>query len=225
MSKGDFLRKKTDRKLCMILAVIILSVILVMLGMLTAKGRQKNSRQEKIAEEEQEMERRETYLALDDADKQTAGLYAKLYEMTAEEVAVIRKETGDWDETGKRLDEMFFTIPENTKYQMEQEGYSLGDMKKAEELSARTGRKAMELLLAKGKASEKKDWSDIVKDSEILTTEEQLGLSKEQIQQLKDRSVKKKERVEVALLLLNKTCTFDEVLKSLDEGKTLDEIK
>ena len=79
--------------------------------------------------------------------------------------------------------------------------------------------------MAKGKASEKKDWSDIVKDSEILTTEEQLGLSKEQIQQLKDRSVKKKERVDVALLLLNKTCTFDEVLKSLDEGKTLDEIK
>jgi hypothetical protein len=79
-------------------------------------------------------------------------------------------------------------------------------------LSIQTGRKAIELARAKGKASENKSWSEVVKDSEILSTEEQLGLSKEQIQQLKDKSLSKEERMEVAVLLLNETYTFEEVL-------------
>lgn len=39
-------------------------------------------------------------------------------------------------------------------------------------------RKAIELAKAKGKTSEDRQWSDVVKDSEILSTEEQLGLSR-----------------------------------------------
>ena len=50
----------------------------------------------------------------------------------------------------------------------------------------------------------------MVKDREILSTEEQLGLSKEQIQQLKDKSLSKAGRIEVAVLLLNETYTFKE---------------
>ena len=65
----------------------------------------------------------------------------------------------------------------------------------------------------------------MVKDSEILSTEEQLGLSKEQIQQLKDKSLSKEERIEVAVLLLNETCTFEEVLVQLGAGKTVEELK
>ena len=65
----------------------------------------------------------------------------------------------------------------------------------------------------------------MVKDSEILSTEEQLGLSKEQIQQLKDKSLSKAGRIEVAVLLLNETYTFGEVLKELDAGKTVEELE
>ena len=65
---------------------------------------------------------------------------------------------------------------------------------------------------------------DVVKDSEILSTEEQLGLSKEQIQQLKDKSLSKAGRIEVAVLLLNETYTFKEVLEQLDAGKTVKEL-
>ena len=64
----------------------------------------------------------------------------------------------------------------------------------------------------------------MVKDREILSTEEQLGLSKEQIQQLKDKSLSKEERIEVAVLLLNETYTFKEVLEQLDAGKTVKEL-
>jgi hypothetical protein len=91
-------------------------------------------------------------------------------------------------------------------------------------LSIQTGRKAIELARAKGKASENKSWSEVVKDSEILSTEEQLGLSKEQIQQLKDKSLSKEERMEVAILLLNETYTFEEVLEKLDAGETVEEL-
>ena len=57
----------------------------------------------------------------------------------------------DWEQTGRKLEQDFFTIPENTKYQMEQEGYSLDDLEQAEKLSVKTGRKAIELAKAKGK--------------------------------------------------------------------------
>ena len=122
------------------------------------------------------------------------------------------------------MEQDFFTIPENTKYQMEQEGYSLDDLEQAEKLSVKTGRKAIELAKEKGKTSENRQWSDVVKDSEILSTEEQLGLSKEQIQQLKDKSLSKAGRIEVAVLLLNETYTFKEVLEQLDAGKTVKEL-
>lgn len=91
--------------------------------------------------------------------------------------------------------------------------------------SKETGRKAIELAKEKGKTSENRQWFDVVKDSEILSTEEQLGLSKEQIQQLKDKSLSKEERIEVAVLLLNETCTFEEVLVQLEAGKTVEELK
>lgn len=65
----------------------------------------------------------------------------------------------------------------------------------------------------------------MVKDREILSTEEQLGLSNEQIQQLKDKSLSKEERIEVAVLLLNETYSFGEVLKELDAGKTVEELE
>ena len=108
---------------------------------------------------------------------------------------------------------------------MEQEGYSLDDLEQAEKLSVKTGRKAIELAKEKGKTSENRKWSDVVKDSEILSTEEQLGLSNEQIQQLKDKSLSKEERIEVAVLLLNETYSFGEVLKELDAGKTVEELE
>lgn len=164
---------------------------------------------------------KETYLSLSTADRETADLYAEIYETSPEEVAKIRTETGDWDRTGKELEKEFFTIPENTKYQMTKEGYSIEDLEEAERLSAKTGRKAMELARAKGKASENRAWSDVVKDSEILSAEEQLGLTKDQIEQLKKRSLSKEERMEAAILILNGTATFDEIIKELDAGKTL----
>lgn len=144
--------------------------------------------------------------------------------MDREQVAKIQAETKDWEQTGRKLEQDFFTIPENTKYQMEQEGYSLDDLEQAEKLSVKTGRKAIELAKAKGKTSENRQWSDVVKDSEILSTEEQLGVSKEQIQQLKDKSLSKEERIEVAVLLLNEDYTFEEVLEKLEAGKTVEEL-
>ena len=169
-------------------------------------------------------EKEEIYFSLSTADRETADLYAELYEMSREEVAEIQKETGDWENTAEELEKEFFTIPEYKKLQMEKEGYSLEDLQEAESLSAKTGRKALELAEAKGKVSDNREWSEVVKDSEILTTEEQLGLTKEQVQELKDRSLEEEERVEVAVLLLNRTYTFDEVLKGLDAGKTVKDL-
>lgn len=196
---------------------IVLVILLLMTGVafLIQRGKVERHTEEK---------KEEMYQSLSTLDQETADLYAELYETSREEVAKIQKETKDWEETGKELETQFFTIPENTKYQMIKEGYLIEDLEKAEELSAKTGRKAIELAKAKGKASDNKSWSDVVEDREILSTEEQLGLSKEQIQQLKDKSLTKEERIDVALLLLNETDTFEGVMKKLEAGKTVEEL-
>ncbi|MDE6852007.1 MAG: hypothetical protein K2J67_05900 [Lachnospiraceae bacterium] len=176
-------------------------------------------------EQSVEKQREENYLSLSASDQETADLYAELYEMSREDVAEQQVKTKDWEKTAKELEKEFFTISENEKYQMEKDGYSLEDLQEAERLSVKTGRKAIELAKAKGKVSDKRKWSDIVKDSEILTTEEQLGLTKEQVQKLEDKSLEKEDRVEVAILIMNGTYSFDEVIQKLDAGITVEELK
>ena len=213
---GELSLRKPKRKEIGIAAAVVLVMCLLAGTSIIIRNHQN---QKKLEEKKEEV-----YQSLSATDRETADLYAELYETDREEVAKIQAETKDWEKTGRKLEQDFFTIPENTKYQMEQEGYSLDDLEQAEKLSVKTGRKAIELAKEKGKTSENRQWFDVVKDSEILSTEEQLGLSKEQIQQLKDKSLSKAGRIEVAVLLLNETYTFKEVLEQLDAGKTVKEL-
>ena len=214
---GELSLRKPKRKEIGIAAAVVLVMCLLAGTSIIIRNHQN---QKKLEEKKEEV-----YQSLSATDRETADLYAELYETDREEVAKIQAETKDWEKTGRKLEQDFFTIPENTKYQMEQEGYSLDDLEQAEKLSVKTGRKAIELAKEKGKTSENRQWFDVVKDSEILSTEEQLGFSKEQIQQLKDKSLSKEERIEVAVLLLNETYSFGEVLKELDAGKTVEELE
>lgn len=210
----------TKKRVCVIIILVVL--LLAAAGtffLVTRNHNQSKSRQS--AEKRNE----ENYLSLSRPDREMADLYAELYEVPREDVAERQVKTKNWEETAKELEKAFFTISENKKYQMEKDGYVLEDLQEAERLSAKTGRKAMDLAKSKGKASDNRKWSEVVRDSEILTTEEQLGLTKEQIQQLKANSLEKEERVEVAILLMNETYTFDEVMKELDAGKTVKELK
>lgn len=201
-----------------ILAVLLFAIVGTVFFV---TGNNKQSKSERNAEKKKE----ENYLSLSASDREIADLYAGFYEMSREDVAEIQVKSGDWDKTAKELEKAFFTISENEKYQMEKDGYSLEDLQEAERLSAQTGRKAMELAKAKGKVSDNRKWSDIVRDSEILTTEEQLGLTGEQVQKLEDKSLEKEDRVDVAVLILNGKYTFDEVMRELDAGKTVEELK
>ena len=90
---------------------------------------------------------------------------------TEENVSRIYQKTNDWEKTNKQLEKQFFTIDENIKYQMQKEGYRLEDLEKAEKLSVQTGKKAMELIRAKGKASDNRKWSDVVKKEELQAAE------------------------------------------------------
>lgn len=213
---GVYSLRKPKRKEIGIAAAVVLVLCLLAGTSIIIRNHQNQRKPDEKKEE--------VYQSLSATDRETADLYAELYETDREQVAKIQAETKDWEQTGRKLEQDFFTIPENTKYQMEQEGYSLDDLEQAEKLSVKTGRKAIELAKEKGKTSENRQWSDVVKDSEILSTEEQLGLSNEQIQQLKDKSLSKAGRIEVAVLLLNETYTFKEVLEQLDAGKTVKEL-
>ena len=206
--------------------VILSGILMVLLFAIagTVFFMMRNHNQNK-KEQNVEKQKEENYLSLSASDQETADLYAELYEMSREDVAEQQVKTKDWEKTAKELEKAFFTIPENKKYQMEKGGYSLEDLQEAEKLSVKTGRKAMDLAKAKGKVSDQRKWSEVVKDSEILTTEEQLGLTKEQVKTLEEKSLGKEERVEVAILLMNGTYTFDEVIQKLGAGKTVEELK
>ena len=206
--------------------VYLMSILIIFLfaGAGTVFFVMRNHNQNKT-EQNVEKQKEENYLSLGVSDRETADLYAEPYEMSREDVAERQIKTKDWEKTAKELEKAFFTIPENEKYQMEKDGYSLEDLQEAEKLSVKTGRKAMELAEAKGKISDKRKWSEVVRDSEILTTEEQLGLTKEQVQKLEDKSLEKADRVEVAILIMNGTYTFDEVIQKLDAGITVEELK
>lgn len=205
-----------------ILAGILMVLLFVIAGTVFFVMRNHNQNKK---EQNVEKQKEENYLSLSVSDRETADLYAELYEMSREDVAERQIKTKDWEKTAKELEKAFFTIPENEKYQMEKDGYSLEDLQEAEKLSVKTGRKAIELAKAKGKISDKRKWSEVVKDSEILTTEEQLGLTKEQVQKLENKSLEKEDRVEVAILIMNGIYTFDEVIQRLDAGITVEELK
>lgn len=224
MNGGIFLDLKklirTKKKVCVIGILIIFLFTIAGTVFFMIQNHNQSKKKQSV-----EKQKEENYRSLSASDQETADLYAELYEMSREDVAEQQVKTKDWEKTAKELEKAFFTIPENKKYQMEKDGYSLEDLQEAEKLSAQTGRKAMELAKAKGKALDQRKWSDVVRDSEILTTEEQLGLTKEQVQKLEDKSLDKEERVEVAILILNGEITFDEVMRELDAGRTVGELK
>ena len=214
------MKKLMNKKNCRIgILVVLLFAVAGTVFLVLQTKRQDQNKSNAVKQSE------ENYRSLSAADRETADLYAELYEMSRENVAEQQVKMKDWDKTAKELEKAFFTIPENEKHQMEKDGYSLEDLQEAEKLSVQTGRKAMELAKAKGKASDNRKWSEVVKDSEILATEEQLGLTKEQVKILEEKSLAKEERVEVAILLMNEAYTFDEVIEKLEAGKTVEELK
>lgn len=149
------------------IVVIVILVVLVIAGVVIFCIRQNSSTGQNGQTENQtkaETATGETYQSLRENDRQSADIYAELYETSREEVAELYIQTNDWEQTGKQLEKEFFTIPENTKYQMAKDGYSLDDMEEAEKLSVKTGIRAMELIQAKGKASDNKSWTEVKKE-------------------------------------------------------------
>ena len=127
---GELSLRKPKRKEIGIAAAVVLVMCLLAGTSIIIRNHQN---QKKLEEKKEEV-----YQSLSATDRETADLYAELYETDREEVAKIQAETKDWEKTGRKLEQDFFTIPENTKYQMEQEGYSLDDLEQAEKLSVKT---------------------------------------------------------------------------------------
>lgn len=144
----------------------VMFIVLAAGGILFFVSRHGGGQTERMKKEEQ-AENQPSYKSLGGSDREVADIYAELYETPREEVAALYVQTKDWEKTGETLEKQFFTIPENTKYQMEQEGYSMEDMEEAEKLSARTGIRASELIQAKGKASDGKSWEEVKKEKGI----------------------------------------------------------
>lgn len=152
------------------IAVIAIMAALIIAGVVIFCIRQNSSTGQNEQTENQTKEATkadETYQSLSEADRQSADIYAELYETSREEVAGLYVQTNDWEQTGKQLEKEFFTISENKKYQMAKDGYSLDDIEEAEKLSVKTGIRAMELIQAKGKVSDNKSWAEVKKEKGI----------------------------------------------------------
>ena len=78
----------------------------------------------------------------------------------------------DTDAGGVVYHSRYIDMAERARMEMLHElGISCRDLEKAEKLSVQTGKKAMELIRAKGKASDNRKWSDVVKKEELQAAE------------------------------------------------------
>lgn len=158
--------KKVCTGITVILTLLVITGAVAIPRIWQESGRGQGNRAEGQAAGKEE-EKHKIYQSLSEPDRQTADIYAELYETPQEDVAALYIQTNDWEQTGETLEKQFFTIPENTKYQMEEDGYSLEDIEEAEKLSARAGIRATELIQAKGRASEGKSWAEVKKEKGI----------------------------------------------------------
>lgn len=160
-------------------------------------------------------------------DRKIVALYAEMYGFSEEEVAGMRLEGGDWDSVYTKLEEAYFSISETEKYRMAEEGYLLEDLYEAEIMARKTGKRAMDLALAKGKADEEKSWTDVLGEDAggEKSIGEKLGLTAGQVRKLKKKKYTKDERIEIALLCLNRKESFGDIMKELESGKSIGEMK
>ncbi len=92
----------------MSIAVIVILAVLVIAGVVIFCIRQNSSTGQNGQAENQTVEDEtatdETYQSLSEADRQSADIYAELYETSREEVAELYIQTNDWEQTGKQLE-------------------------------------------------------------------------------------------------------------------------
>lgn len=157
-------------------------------------------------------------------DQKLVRVYAMLYDKTDQEVAKMKQERGDWKKVNEELEREFFNISEQKKFQLVQAGYDVEDLYEAEAMSKKTGKKAIELVKQKGKAGERK-WSEVVKAEEIKSVEEQLGLTEDQIEELKKKKYSENDRIEIALLCMNQKTDYEVIMRELDQGKSIQQMK
>lgn len=176
-------------------------------------------------EEKSEPKQKTAWEQLDTDDKKIAGIYAELYDVPEERVANLKLDMEDWEAVNRKLDTEYFTIGETEKYQMSEDGYSLEDLYEAETLARKTGKRALDLAKLKGKSVENKKWSEVLSDEQKDSIEEKLGLTKEQIRSLKKKKYSQSERIDIALLCFNRQEAFEEIMKKLESGQSIVEMK
>lgn len=216
MKKKNSNRFSTRKQYIISMAVIVLLLALSG-GMFLYKGHDGN----KSAKDVQ----KSAWEQLSADDRKIASLYAEMYEVSKESVADMKQESDDWNEVYTRLETAYFTIGETEKYQMAEDGYLLDDLYEAEVLARKTGKRAIDLAKAKGKSSEGKKWSDVLEDTGEKSIEEKLGLTKQQVKELEKKKYSKDERIEIAILCFNRQESVEDVIRELESGKTIAEMK
>lgn len=196
------------KKILVQIAIIVVVLVTIVIGYVNVKRQHEHDYMTELSTGDQEIVR----------------LYATLYDKSDNEVAKLKQEKKDWKKVNEELENEFFVIPEQIKYDMAQDGYDIDDLNEAESMSRRTGKKAISLAKAKGKAGKKK-WSEVVKDEEIKSAEEQLGLTKEQVKELKIEKYSEEDRIEIALLCINRNETYENIMKEIRTGKSIKELK
>lgn len=229
-NNNKFVKKKMNeeklykRRYAAVTLMVILAAAIITAASLHEGSRKENDSAQQTAGEAVDASAIEQLSA---DDRKIATLYAGMYGFSEEEVAGMKLEGGDWDSVYTKLEEAYFSISETEKYQMAEEGYLLEDLYEAEIMARKTGKRAMDLALAKGKADEKKSWTDVLGEDakEEKSIEEKLGLMAGQVRKLKKKKYTKDERIDIALLCLNRKESFGDIMKELESGKSIGELK
>ena len=96
---GVYSLRKPKRKEIGIAAAVVLVLCLLAGTSIIIRNHQNQRKPDEKKEE--------VYQSLSATDRETADLYAELYETDREQVAKIQAETKDWEQTGRKLEQDF----------------------------------------------------------------------------------------------------------------------
>lgn len=88
-----------EKRLRTVAILTVMFIVLVAGSILFFVSRHGGSQTEQMKKEEQ-AESQPSYKSLGESDREVADIYAELYETPREEVAVLYRQTGDWEKTG-----------------------------------------------------------------------------------------------------------------------------
>lgn len=173
---------------------------------------------------------------------------AESYGKSEMEIQKMKDESGNWKNVSAKLFEQKNdkSLTEEKVLELRDKGYSTSDIDMAEQLASKCDKTTEEILSIKGKTSDynqklvnkgkvtndtdidnSKSWDEVcqILNIDTRTPAERVGVSKEQVEQLKKDGLREESINNAALLTEKYDKSFENIISEMKNGKKIDELE